>query len=628
MAATAAEVVSAISADACLDSAFRGGKMLGILIHSQGWEVAYSGKRIASVSSVSVRGEVKDFVPPVYDVTVGPFREKEEEISAMNQAVSEALAQGREEDAAALKLQRAMESVRLQKWTFSQYVVHNALGESLSVLDIFARKGVLPPASAGDCAAPKLLEYAFRHGLEPLEIGEFWYGASPFGPVRAQGRFYPSCSWKCGPVLGYMLQGLTLDSVSPQAAPTAAPVAAPSAAPAAAPASAPTSAPASALAVSSASGLAAAPEIIFEDDSVIVVDKPSGMPAVSGLDGRLSLEELLIRRQCQEPSGPAASRPQPDHLQFRDSAAGIFQVHRLDQDTSGLIVFAKTRQAQAALRRQFEERQVEKTYLALLLTSPDHLSDHSDSGEIDLPLAPDYEDKPRQKVDMTQGKKAVTAYRLLYGHDAESVLDFFRGSVPDGTGVCLTGDVCSTVRNSMSDHPHADFAAEPFAESSAAFAAESSDKLCSSTNATSNSDTSSQLVSSDLHVAEVQAVLLHPYTGRSHQLRVHAAHFRGLGSPILGDTLYGGAQEYASVRLLIKPFSPLPSSPSTLSAQPSPSILSVQPASAFNPEWECSQLFSRIGTMACRLCLHASSLSFIHPSTGRIMTFSSGPTIK
>ena len=580
MAATAAEVVSAISADACLDSAFRGGKMLGILIHSQGWEVAYSGKRIASVSSVFVRGEVKDFVPPVYDVTVGPFREKEEEISAMNQAVSEALAQGREEDAAALKLQRAMESVRLQKWTFSQYVVHNALGESLSVLDIFARKGVLPPASAGDCAAPKLLEYAFRHGLVPLEIGEFWYGASPFGPVRAQGRFYPSCSWKCGPVLGYMLQGLTLDSVSPQAAPAAVPAAAPTAAPTSAPASAPavssasglaaapTSAPSFASAVSSASGLAAAPEIIFEDDSVIVVDKPSGMPAVSGLDGRLSLEELLIRRQCQEPSGPAA---------------GIFQVHRLDQDTSGLIVFAKTRQAQASLRRQFEERQVEKTYLALLLTSPDHLSDHSDSGEIDLPLAPDYEDKPRQKVDMTQGKKAVTAYRLLYGHDAESVLDFFRGSVPDGTDVCLAGDVCS------------------------------------STNATSNSDTSSQLVSSDLHVAEVQAVLLHPYTGRSHQLRVHAAHFRGLGSPILGDTLYGGAQEYASVRLLIKPFSPLPSSPSTLS---------VQPASAFHPEWECSRLFSRTGTMACRLCLHASSLSFIHPSTGRIMTFSSGPTIK
>lgn len=601
MAATAAEVVSAISADACLDSAFRGGKMLGILIHSQGWEVAYSGKRIASVSSVSVRGEVKDFVPPVYDVTVGPFREKEEEISALNQAVSEALAQGRDEDAAALKLQRAMESVRLQKWTFSQYVVHNALGESLSVLDIFAQKGVLPPASAGDCAAPKLLEYAYRNGLEPLEIGEFWYGSSPFGPVRAQGRFYPSCSWKCGPVLGYMLQGLTLDSVSPKAftaafpavapsaAPAAAPAVAPSAAPAVAPSAAPASAPASASAVSSASGLAAAPEIIFEDDSVIVVDKPSGMPAVSGLDGRLSLEELLIQRQCQEPSGPAASRPQPDHLQFRDSADGIFQVHRLDQDTSGLIVFAKTRQAQAALRRQFEERQVEKTYLALLLTSPDHLSDHSDSGEIDLPLAPDYEDKPRQKVDMTQGKKAVTAYRLLYGHDAESVLDFFRGSVPDGTGVCLADDVCLT------------------------------DGVCSSTNATSNSDTSSQLVSSDLHVAEVQAVLLHPYTGRSHQLRVHAAHFRGLGSPILGDTLYGGAQEYASVRLLIKPFSPTPSSPSTLSAQPS---------SAFNPEWECSQLFSRTGTMACRLCLHASSLSFIHPSTGRIMTFSSGPTIK
>lgn len=438
MAATAAEVVSAISADACLDAAFKGGKMLGILIHSQGWEVAYSGKRITSVSGVSIHGELKGFVPPVYDVTVGAFREKELEISALNQAVSEALAQGREEDAAALKLQRAIESVRLQKWTFSQYVVHNALGESRSILGIFAERGVLPPASAGDCAAPKLLEYAYGQGLEPLEIGEFWYGTSPSGPVRASGRFYPSCSWKCGPVLGYMLQGLTLAPVSTQTM---------------------------------------APRIIHEDGSIVVVDKPSGMPAVSGLDGRLSVEEWLTGRQ--------------------NAGEGIFQVHRLDQDTSGVIVFAKSRQAQAALRRQFEERSVEKTYLAVLCCTKD--IELPPEGMVSLPLAPDYEDKPRQKADLTQGKEAVTDYRLAVGPEAEGIFRFF--------GVRRNG---------------------------------------------------------------YAAVEFHPRTGRSHQIRVHAAHVKGLGSPVLGDTLYGG-------------------------------------------------------DVHDRLCLHASSLSFIHPETNLPVKFHSAP---
>lgn len=450
MAELSSQVVSAIAADPSLDAVFREGKMLGILIHADGWEVAYSGKRIASAKGIQMPQRIfKCFVPPVYDVTVGPFREKEEEIGAMNRAVDEAVASGApEEEISQLRLARAMESVKLQKWTFGQYVLCNARGERKSVLDIFAQKGILPPAAAGDCAAPKLLQYAYLNGLEPLEIGEFWYGRSPFGPVRAQGRFYPACSWKCGPLLGFMLEGLGLGSaVAPHGE----------------------------------------PRILFEDESIVVVDKPSGMPAVPGLDGLLSLETWLASR-----------------------CPSVFQVHRLDQDTSGMMVFAKSRRAQVALQRQFEERQVQKEYIAIVCVPEASGSAMPSEGVIDLPLAPDHEDKPRQKVDAVQGKPAVTEYRLAEGAEAVRIFRHFGLAAPCGPSQSAEGGL--------------------------------------------------------------RAVVFHPLTGRSHQLRVHAAHAQGLASPILGDTLYGGA-----------------------SGTP------------------CSEAG---GQPVTRLCLHASRLSFCHPLTG------------
>lgn len=452
MAELSSQVVSAIAADPSLDALFREGKMLGILIHSKGWELAYSGKRSDLAVGVQMPQRIfKCFVPPVYDVTVGPFREKEEEIGAMNRAVDEAVASAApEEEISQLRLARAMESVKLQKWTFGQYVLCNARGERKSVLDIFAQKGILPPAAAGDCAAPKLLQYAYLNGLEPLEIGEFWYGRSPFGPVRAQGRFYPACSWKCGPLLGFMLEGLGLGSaVAPHGE----------------------------------------PRILFEDESIVVVDKPSGMPAVPGLDGLLSLETWLASR-----------------------IPSVFQVHRLDQDTSGLMVFAKSRRAQVALQRQFEERQVRKEYVAIVCVPGTSASGTAmpSEGVIDLPLGPDHEDKPRQKVDAVQGKPAVTEYRLAEGAEAVRIFRHFGLAAPCGPSQSAEGGL--------------------------------------------------------------RAVVFHPLTGRSHQLRVHAAHAQGLASPILGDTLYGGA-----------------------SGTP------------------CSEAG---GPPVTRLCLHASRLSFCHPLTG------------
>lgn len=320
-----------------------------------------------------------------------------------------------------LKDERARMSDELQDWIFRQYVVHNALGESSSIADIFAGHGLVPPGGTGECAAPKLLEYAYRNGLEPLAMGEFWYGRSPQTAVRTQGHFYPSCTSKCGPLLGYMMKGL---SIGPSG-------------------------------FIGDGHIIPAPVIIYEDDSIVVAEKPSGMPSVPGLDGRISLEEHLSLNDDPE----------------RNSVSSlVLAVHRLDMDTSGVMVFAKTEKAAAALRQQFAEHTVRKTYMARVslpavpaamgATAADAEAARIEptAGCIDLPLAADYDERPRQRVDFQQGKPAHTEYEAVRVN-------------PDGTA--------------------------------------------------------------DL--------LLRPVTGRTHQLRVHCAHSLGLGSPILGDLLYGGS---------------------------------------------------------------------------------------
>ena len=250
-----------------------------------------------------------------------------------------------------LKKLRAEMSDKLQDWIFRQYIVHNAAGEEISVADLFASKGLVPPGGTGECAAPKLLEYAYRHCLKPLAMGEFWYGRSPETAVRTHGHFYPSCTSKCGPLLGFMLKGLNIRQEV------------------------------------QAEDLS--PIIIYEDEHLIVVEKASGMPSVPGLDGRKSLQEWL--GSCH---------------------GEIHAVHRLDMDTSGVMVFAKTQDAAADLRLQFEEHTVRKTYLARLSACQTTLS-IGDRGTIELPLSADYDERPRQKVDHRQGKPAVTEYEVM-----------------------------------------------------------------------------------------------------------------------------------------------------------------------------------------------------------------------
>lgn len=253
-----------------------------------------------------------------------------------------------------MKAVRASMSENLQKWIFRNAIVHNAEGDSSSIWDIFAESGLVPPGGTGECAAPKLLEYAYRHGMKPVAMGEFWYGRSPETAVRTHGHFYPSCTSKCGPLLGFMMKGLT-ESKDASPAPAECPV------------------------------------IIYEDESLVIAEKPSGMPSVPGLDGRESLLEWLSSTSGEK----------------------IHSVHRLDMDTSGVMVYAKTPETAVNLQRQFEKHTVRKTYKARLSGKFSHESHTMNiSGSISLPLSPDYDERPRQKADFIQGKVAYTEYEI------------------------------------------------------------------------------------------------------------------------------------------------------------------------------------------------------------------------
>ena len=267
-----------------------------------------------------------------------------------------------EEEIRTMKKRRAELSDALQKWIFSQYIVHNALGESASIGEVFKALGLVPPGGTGECAAPKLLEHAYRNSLKPLAMGEFWFGKSPETAVRTQGHFYPSCTSKCGPLLGYMLKGLAIRPDNDQ--------------------------------------VQGSVEIIFEDEHIIAVSKPSGMPSVPGLGGRESLEEWLCRFYDQK----------------------IHSVHRLDMDTSGMILFTKNPESAIALQRQFEEHTISKTYKARLSETHDAKAlKAGDKGEIHLALSADYDERPRQKVDPQQGKTAITVYEVTAVMDDGSI---------------------------------------------------------------------------------------------------------------------------------------------------------------------------------------------------------------
>ena len=281
----------------------------------------------------------------------------------------------------ALKAKRRTMSETLQRQLFKLFVVRNARDESSDVATIFEhRLHRLPPGGTGECCAPKLLQYAFLHGYTPVCMAEFWVGQSPQGEVRHHGHYYPACHSKCLPLLEFMMQGLDVED--------------------------------NPLATASNEQL----KVVYEDQWLIVVDKPAGMLTVPGKDKNATSALEIVSSMLQEnETARTGTNPQSPNPR----AEGALEVHRLDQATSGLVVFAKSKEAQSALRQQFEQRTVSKTYIALLDGKP-----LKEKGIIDLPLRPDLDDRPRQVVDYEHGKRAVTQYRVLEHRGNRTLVEF------------------------------------------------------------------------------------------------------------------------------------------------------------------------------------------------------------
>lgn len=325
---------------------------------------------------------------------------------------------------------RALERLRqqvcrgLMRRIQETYVVANVRGERRPLRALFAPKE--PPSGAGDCAAPKLLAFAAAHALRPLALAEFWWGAPPASGGRVAGAFYGACREKCGPLLPFMLEGLSVAPPRLFAPPD----------------------------------LVAEPlPVVFEDAWLVVVDKPCGLLSVPGRDASVR-DSVLARLRARYPA-----------------ATGPLLVHRLDLDTSGLLVAALDARTHAALQRQFARREVRKRYEAWVDGRV-----AAERGIVALPMRVDLHDRPRQVHDPVHGKAALTEWEVLERVGVRTRLALF------------------------------------------------------------------------------------PRTGRTHQLRVHAAHPLGLGAAIVGDRLYG------------------------------------------HPD-------------GGRLLLHAQALSFIHPATGKRVSF-------
>jgi tRNA pseudouridine32 synthase/23S rRNA pseudouridine746 synthase len=265
-----------------------------------------------------------------------------------------------------LKEERALKSSLLQKEIFEKYTFLNQALKKKSLLAIFsATVFQTPPAGAGECAAPKLLQYAFLHKLQPICMAEFWWGKSPSSEVRLHEQFYPACRGKCEPILAHMLEGISLEKnpMLEQATVKKIP-------------------------------------IIYEDDYLLLINKPPDFLSVPGKELKDSVYER-IRLQYPTASGPLL-------------------VHRLDMSTSGLLLIAKSEEIYKHLQSQFIRRVVKKSYIALL----DGIVNETE-GAISLPLRVDLEDRPKQLVCYEHGKNAFTKYKVLAYENGKTRIQFF-----------------------------------------------------------------------------------------------------------------------------------------------------------------------------------------------------------
>lgn len=266
-----------------------------------------------------------------------------------------------------LKTERKDKSNALQNYLFNQYQFLNKNKETKGLIEIFSNTTIgRPPAAAGDCAAPKLLQYAFANNLKPICMAEFWWGASPKSEIRKHKQYYPSCSGKCEPILGHMLQGIAMDE-NPLLQNFA---------------------------------LDKEYEIIYQDEDIVLVNKPEEMLSVPGINIQDSVY-TRIKNQFPNASGPII-------------------VHRLDMSTSGILIVALNKKAHQFLQAQFIKRTIEKRYEAVL----DGIVKEID-GIIDLPLRGDLEDRPRQMVCYEHGKAAHTKYKVIGYENGKTRIHFW-----------------------------------------------------------------------------------------------------------------------------------------------------------------------------------------------------------
>lgn len=267
----------------------------------------------------------------------------------------------------AMKQRRKQMSINLQHRLFDHYIFLNAKGETKALHQIFPMSsGELPPSGAGECAAPKLLHYAFQHQLKPIALAEFWYGKSPASEVRKHGYFYPACRSKCLPILNFMLQGLDVEP-NPLA-----------------------ENPSKVLGI----------DVVYNDEHVIVVNKPHDFLSVPGK----SIEDSAftrVKNHCED-------------------AQNLMVVHRLDMSTSGLLIFAKSKFVHKHLQLQFLHKTIRKQYAAILDGELEQ-----ESGRIDLPLRVDLENRPRQLVCFEHGKPATTKYKIIERKNGKTLVHFF-----------------------------------------------------------------------------------------------------------------------------------------------------------------------------------------------------------
>tara|TARA_B110000305_G_C19465061_1_gene657253 strand:+ start:3678 stop:5420 length:1743 start_codon:yes stop_codon:yes gene_type:complete len=254
-----------------------------------------------------------------------------------------------------LKKDRKKKSNNLQQKLFSQYDFLNQKGKLKNVVTIFKNTAIkVPPSAAGECAAPKLLQFAYQNNLKPIAMAEFWWGRAPKSEIRKHGFFYPSCRGKCEPILNHMLVGLDVEDNPLLIIPL---------------------------------GLKT-PEIIFEDDDILVINKPEGMLSVRGKTDLPSVQDWADRKYPK--------------------SEGPMIIHRLDMATSGILILSKTKKANKEVQAQFIQRTIKKRYVAILEGII-----KEDEGIIDLPMRQDFNDRPKQLVCHEDGKPAKTRFKVV-----------------------------------------------------------------------------------------------------------------------------------------------------------------------------------------------------------------------